>query len=71
MTRSSEWPLTRSARPRRYVPRALLLAARPLFRHSASRDAYVLRLVGSRYGPVMRPERRDRRTRSPDLALMR
>jgi hypothetical protein len=53
------------------VPRALLLAARPLFRRSASRDAYVLRLVGRRYGPVMRPERRHRRTRSPDLAMMR
>ena len=47
-------------RPRRYVARHWLLLARPLTRYSAARDAYVLRLVGRRWGPVLRPERRRR-----------
>lgn len=45
-------------RPRRYVSPAALLAIRPLFRYSVARDAYVLRLVGNRRGPVMRVNRR-------------
>jgi hypothetical protein len=28
---------------------------KPLFRHSYSRDAYVLRVVGNRLGPVLVP----------------
>jgi hypothetical protein len=30
----------------------------PLFRHSRGRDAYVLRGVGNRIGPVLKRERR-------------
>jgi hypothetical protein len=52
-------------RPRRYVPRAVLLSLRPFFRYSAHRDAYVLRVVGSDYGPVMRPDRRTVASRGP------
>ncbi|HEY1834665.1 MAG TPA: hypothetical protein VGG08_09530 [Solirubrobacteraceae bacterium] len=39
----------------------------PLFRYSGARNAYVLRLVGRRYGPVLREERRRPRgsTRRP------
>jgi hypothetical protein len=47
-------------RPRRYVARHWLLLMRPLMRYSGARDAYVLRLVGSTWGPVLRPERRRR-----------
>jgi hypothetical protein len=32
-----------------------LIALKPFFRHSYSRDAYVLRLVGNRFGPVLVP----------------
>ena len=45
-------------RPRRYIPRYVLLVLRPAFRYSAMRDAYVLRGVGRRVGPVLRPNRR-------------
>jgi hypothetical protein len=40
------------------VSRHLLLALRPMFRYSAMRDAYVLRGVGRRVGPVLRANRR-------------
>jgi hypothetical protein len=46
---------TRNPRPRRYVSPALLTLLRPLFRQSMSRDAYILRVVGHRFGPVLRP----------------
>jgi hypothetical protein len=36
----------------------------PVFRYSYSRDAYVLRLIGGRVGPVLRAERRVRRQRA-------
>ncbi|HSZ14189.1 MAG TPA: hypothetical protein VK790_09155 [Solirubrobacteraceae bacterium] len=45
-------------RPRRYIARHWLAVARPLLRYSAAREAYVLRVVGRRYGPVVRPDRR-------------
>jgi hypothetical protein len=45
-------------RPRRYVPRHWLLLMRPLLRYSEARDAYVLRGVGRRVGPVLRADRR-------------
>ncbi len=45
-------------RPRRYVARHWLLISRPLFRYSESRDAYILRMVGGRRGPVLRLDRR-------------
>jgi hypothetical protein len=31
---------------------------RPLLRYSHSRDAYILRVIGGKAGPVLRPERR-------------
>jgi hypothetical protein len=48
-------------RPRRYVGRHWLLILRPLLRYSATRDAFVLRLIGNSTGPVLRPDRRGRR----------
>jgi len=45
-------------RPRRYVAGHWLALMRPLLRYSHSRDAYILRLVGSRRGPVLRVDRR-------------
>ena len=42
-------------RPRREVSPALLAALSPLFRHSVARDAYVLRGIGSKRGPVLVP----------------
>ncbi len=45
-------------RPRRYVRRSLLIILRPVLRHSVTRDAYVLRGVGQRAGPVLRENRR-------------
>lgn len=50
-------------RPRRYVATTWLTLAQPLFRYSASRDAYVLRGIGRRYGPVLREDRRRRGSR--------
>lgn len=40
-------------RPRRRVSRTTLRLTRPLFRYSAARDAYVLRLANGQYGPVL------------------
>ena len=48
------------ARPRRYVSRSLFTVMRPLFRHSVGRDAFVLRVVGNSFGPVVRVDRRGR-----------
>lgn len=42
-------------RPRREVSAATLTLLRPVLRYSSSRDAYVLRGVGNRMGPVLRP----------------
>jgi hypothetical protein len=50
--------MVRAQRPRHYVSRTTLAFARPLFRYSLSRDAYVLRLIGNSRGPVLRRERR-------------
>jgi hypothetical protein len=47
----------RAARERRYVRPALLVALRPVFRYSETRGAYVLRLIGNRFGPVLKPLR--------------
>ncbi|MGP0103614.1 MAG: hypothetical protein ACLPUT_18580 [Solirubrobacteraceae bacterium] len=44
-----------------------MLLMRPFLRYSASRDAYVLRVVGRRVGPVLRANRRlTRRARTFD-----
>jgi hypothetical protein len=42
-----------SPRERRRIRPATLAILRPLFRYSAGRDAYVLRVVGNRFGPVL------------------
>ena len=44
-------------RPRRRVPPALLSLLAPIYRHDDERDAWVLRGVGARFGPVLRPNR--------------
>jgi hypothetical protein len=53
-----------AVRPRRYVARHWLLILRAFFRYSATRDAFVLRLVGNSTGPVLRPDRRRRSRQS-------
>ena len=63
----AEWPLPKSPRPRRYIRSGALTLLRPLFRHSATRDAYVLRVIGNRWGPVLREDRRSQRRRSSQL----
>lgn len=40
-------------RPRKPVPRLVLWLLRPAFRYSLTRDAYVLRRIGRRRGPVL------------------
>jgi hypothetical protein len=51
----------RVRRPRRYIPPGVFILLRPMLRHSMVRDAYVLRVIGGRYGPVLRVERRGRK----------
>ncbi len=48
----------RTKRPRHYVAHHWLFMVQPLLRYSRSRDAYVLRVVGRRFGPVLRSDRR-------------
>jgi hypothetical protein len=50
-------------RTRRYVAPRLLRALRPVFVYNHNRDAYILRAVGKRIGPVLRSSE-DRRERS-------
>lgn len=50
--------MRKAHRPRRYVARHWLMLMAPAFRYSRSRDAYVLRGVGNRLGPVLRADRR-------------
>ena len=45
----------RRMRTRRQVHPLVLTALRPLFRESYAREAWVLRGVGNRFGPVLRP----------------
>lgn len=49
----------RTERPRHYVSPLLLRVLLPLVRYSTSRNAYVLRGVGRRFGPVLRPRLSD------------
>jgi hypothetical protein len=37
---------------------AVLWVLRPVFRYSETREAYVLRVIGNRRGPVLRPSDR-------------
>ncbi len=50
--------MDRQERRRHYVSRATLALAWPAFRYSVTRDAYVLRFIGSSRGPVLRQNRR-------------
>ncbi len=45
-------------RPRRYVARYWLALCWPVLRYSQPRDAYVLRIFGRKWGPVLRADRR-------------
>ncbi len=56
-------------RPRRYVAPRLIAIGRPVLRYSQPRDAYVLRLVGRKWGPVLRSERRRPRSLSEGAEL--
>lgn len=42
-----------SPRPRRPVSATALRLARPFYRYSTARDAYVPRVAGGRFGPVL------------------
>ena len=56
-------------RPRRYVSRQWMKLLAPVLRYSSTRDAYVLRGIGSHIGPVLRQDRREmqrRRLQGPD-----
>lgn len=52
-------------RPRRYVAKHWMLLLRPLFGYNFTRDAYVMRGVGLRFGPVLRVDRRTHQERNP------
>jgi hypothetical protein len=45
-------------RPRHYIARHWFVLLRPVLRYSRSRDAYLLRGIGVKTGPVLRPDRR-------------
>jgi hypothetical protein len=47
-------------RTRRYIAPSLFVIVTPAFRYSRTRDAFVLRGVGSSFGPVLRIDRRSR-----------
>jgi hypothetical protein len=51
-------------RPRRYLAKHWLLLLRPLFGYNFTRDAYVVRGVGTHFGPVLRADRRTHRERN-------
>jgi hypothetical protein len=48
-------------RPRRYLASPVLMALKPVLRYSATRDAFVLRGIGGKAGPVLRADRRGAR----------
>ncbi len=50
-------------RPRREVSSELLMVLRLLFRYSALRNAWILRGIGERYGPVLCPAERQTTTK--------
>jgi hypothetical protein len=58
--------MPRFQRPRREVSPVVTKIATPLFRYSHSRDAYILRVVGDRHGPVLKPKGSGRFYRSAD-----
>jgi YD repeat-containing protein len=50
--------MQRTARPRHYIWPGLLAVMRPFLRYNYSRGAYVLRIAGERWGPVLREDQR-------------
>jgi hypothetical protein len=48
-------------RPRKYVSSQMLTLLSPVFGYNSRREAYVVRGVGQRVGPVLRVDRRVRR----------
>jgi len=69
-------PHRRTKRPRRQVSPATLWLLRPFFRHYLTRDAWILRVVGQRGGPVIvsrgrLPNVEDPPPRSEDLGRQR
>ena len=50
--------MRRTHRTRRYTAQHWLVLAAPLLRFSQSRDAYVMRVLGTKVGPVLKPDRR-------------
>jgi hypothetical protein len=48
-------------RPRRQISPAVIRGLAPVVRYSAGREAYVLRGIGGRFGPVLVPRHPDRR----------
>jgi len=49
----------RSVRRHRPTSRWVITLLRPLFRYSLTVDAYVLRIGGARWGPILEPKERD------------
>lgn len=47
--------MPRVQRQRHEVSPAVTALAKPFFRYSTTRDAYVLRVIGNKRGPVLRP----------------
>jgi hypothetical protein len=52
-------------RKRHLVGKGTIRLVRPFFRYSRVRDAYVLRIIGRRHGPVLRLKRPGLRPRPP------
>ena len=47
--------MPRFQRQRHEVRPVVTTLAKPFFRYSTTRDAYVLRVIGNRRGPVLKP----------------
>lgn len=52
----------RAPRERKQVSTAALTAFKPFLRYSTTRDAYVLRVIGNKTGPVLQPRPKQRDT---------
>ena len=55
--------MSHTRRQRHHVGRVMFSLLQPVFRYSPTRDAWVLHVVGERYGPVLR-KRGDRDDRA-------
>ena len=52
--------MPRFQRPRHDVSPVVTKSAKPFFRYSQTRDAYVLRVIGNQRGPVLKERRAPR-----------